>query len=111
MNILPSLEPIVSELTRRFGVRVTSVQATRPNEVYVNVEMELLPAVAAQLYKKSNGRLVNLFADDARADAAVFHLYYVFAFDLAHGFVILRAPVSPDQPQFTSLTNAIHAVN
>ena len=41
----------------------------------------------------------------------MFHLYYVFALDAAHGFIILRVPVPPDKPEFTSLTNAIHGVN
>ena len=31
--------------------------------------MELVPGFCAQVYKKWNGRLVSLFADDARADA------------------------------------------
>ncbi len=35
------------------------------------------------------GRLVSLFAEDARAlGLRVFHLYYVFALDAAHGFLI-----------------------
>ena len=50
-------------------------------------QMELVPGFCAQLYKKWNGRLVSLFADDARADDGVFHLYYVFALDAAHGFL------------------------
>jgi Ni,Fe-hydrogenase III large subunit/Ni,Fe-hydrogenase III component G len=73
--------------------------------------MELVPALCAQIYKKCGGRLVSLFADDARADAGVFHLYYVFALDAAHGFFVLRTALTPDQPQFTSLTNAVPAVN
>jgi Ni,Fe-hydrogenase III component G len=52
------------------------------------------PGFCAQLYKKWNGRLVSLFADDARAQDGAFHLYYVFALDAAHGFFILRVPVS-----------------
>jgi hypothetical protein len=35
----------------------------------------------------------------------------VFALDAAHAFFILRVPVPPDKPEFTSLTNAIPAVN
>ena len=37
-----------------------------------------------------------VFADDVRASERVFHLYYVLALDAAHGFFILRVPVSPD---------------
>ena len=68
-------------------------------------------ASAPSSTRNGTARLVSLFADDARAQDGAFHLYYVFALDAAHGFFILRVPVSPEQPQFTSLTNAIPAVN
>jgi len=111
MNILPGLQPILADLTERFGKRVENVQAPRPNEVYFSAQLELVPGFCAQLYKKWNGRLVSLFGDDARTEAGVFHLYYVFALDTAHGFFILRVPVEPGVPQFTSLTNALPAAN
>jgi Ni,Fe-hydrogenase III large subunit/Ni,Fe-hydrogenase III component G len=111
MNILSELQPILNDLTERFGPRFASVTAERPNEVYFQAPMDLVPGFCAQLYKKWNGRLVSLFADDARAHAGMFHLYYVFALDAAHGFFILRVPVSPEQPRFLSLTNALPALN
>jgi Ni,Fe-hydrogenase III large subunit/Ni,Fe-hydrogenase III component G len=111
MNILPGLHPILTDLTERFGKRIKNVQAPRPDEIYFSAQMELVPGFCAQLYKKWNGRLVSLFADDARSGAGVFHLYYVFAIDAAHGFFILRVPVEPEQPRFTSLTNALPAAN
>lgn len=111
MNILPGLQPILADLTERFGKRVEDVQAPRPDEIYFNAQMELLPGFCAQLYKKWNARLVSLFADDARAQAGAFHLYYVFALDAAHGFFILCVPIQSDQPRFTSLTNALPAAN
>jgi len=135
MNILPELQPALADLTERFEGRIEAVHAPRPNEVYFHAQMELVPGFCAQLYKKWNGRLVSLFADDARAFAGqpshpseehpplaprttppapipgAFHIYYVFALDAAHGFFILRVPVSPAQPEFISLTNALPAVN
>ena len=111
MNVLPELQPTLADLTERFGARIEAVQAARPNEVYFHAQMELVPGFCAQLYKKWNGRLVSLFADDARVQDGAFHLYYVFALDAAHGFFILRVPLSPDQPQFISLTNALPAAN
>jgi Ni,Fe-hydrogenase III large subunit/Ni,Fe-hydrogenase III component G len=73
--------------------------------------MDSVAGFCAWLYRKWSARLVSLFADDARAQARVFHLYYVFALDNTHGFFVLRVPVSQDQPEFLSLTNAVHAVN
>ena len=110
-SLLPGLQPVLADLTERFDTRIEAVHIARPNEVYFHARMELIPGFCAQLYKKWDARLVSLFADDARSKAGVFHLYYVFALDAAHGFFILRVPVSPEQPQFISLTNALPAVN
>jgi len=111
MNILPSLQPILSDLTERFGSRLEHVNGARSNEIYFEANMDLVAGFCAQLYKKWNGRLISLFADDARAGAGVFHLYYAFALDAANGFFILRVPVSPEQPVFMGLTNALPAAN
>jgi Ni,Fe-hydrogenase III large subunit/Ni,Fe-hydrogenase III component G len=111
MNILPNIQSILNEVTQRFGQRLEIVRAVHPNEIYVHAKMDLVPGFTAHLYRKWNARLVSLFADDACQTEGAFHLYYVFALDAAHGFVILRVTVSPDKPEFTSLTNAIHGVN
>ena len=73
--------------------------------------MDLVAGFTAHLCRNLEARLVSLFADDARETDGAFHLYYVFALDAAHGFIILRVPVPPDEPEFTSLTNAIPGVN
>lgn len=109
--ISAELQPIVADLTERFRGRIEGVLPARPNEIYFHAQMELVPGFCAQLYKKWRGRLAGLFADDARAEAGVFHLYYVFAIDDAHGFLLLRVPISPDQPRFVSLSNAVPAAN
>ena len=110
-SIHPSLQPVVVDLSERFGSRIEKVRAARPNEVYFQAQQELVPGFCAQLYKKWQARLVSLFADDARQASGVFHVYYAFALDAAGGFVLLRVPLSPEQPQFTSLTNALPAAN
>jgi Ni,Fe-hydrogenase III large subunit/NADH:ubiquinone oxidoreductase subunit C len=136
MKILTELAPIVAELQKRFNGRISGFDAPRVNEVYFDGEIGLVAGFCAHLYKKWNSRLVSVFADDAvgkgnghlspsereremagevRSAASVaegvFHLYYVFACDAAHGFIVLRVPISREQPEFASLTNAIPAVN
>jgi Ni,Fe-hydrogenase III large subunit/Ni,Fe-hydrogenase III component G len=111
MNVLPGLKPVIDDLIDRFGARIEAVIPARPNEVYVHAGLELVTGFCAQLYKKWQARLAGLFADDARAQEGVFHLYYVFALDEVHGFMVLRVPISPDQPHFISLSNAVPAAN
>jgi Ni,Fe-hydrogenase III large subunit/Ni,Fe-hydrogenase III component G len=111
VKTLHELQPALTDLTERFGSRIQSVYSARPNEIYFDANMELVPGFCAQLYKKWNARLVSLFADDARSRAGAFDVYYVFALDAAHGFFILRVPVPADQPRLVSLTNALPAVN
>src|ERR1051325_7857807 len=110
-QILPDLRPVLTDLSQRFGPRIEAIEARRPNEVYLHAQMDLVAGFCAQLYKKWEARLVSLFADDARSAAEVFHLYYVFALDAAHGFLILRVPVPPEQARVISLANALPAVN
>ena len=111
MNISPELTLVIDDLQRRFSGRLDATVPMRSNEVYVHVQMEMVGALTAHLYREFNARLVALFADDARELDGNFHLYYVFALDAAQAFVMLRAPVSEANPQFPSLTNAVHGVN
>ena len=110
-HISNDLRPVVEELTRRFKDRIGLLYAPHLNEIYLQGGMELVSGFCAHLYRNWKARLVTVFADDARAGEGVFRLYYVLALDAAHGFLILRVPVSPGAPEFTSLTNAIPAVN
>lgn len=105
------LQPVVEEIARRFSVQTQSLYAPRLNEVYIHARLDLIPGLCAHLYRTEDARLASLFADDARQTDGAFHLYYVLALDAAHGFIILRASVPPEAPQFTSLVNAIPAVN
>ncbi len=109
--MLPELEPILSDLAERFRGRLQVLRPERANEIYCDASMEAVPGACARLYRTWSARLVSLFADDARQESAMFHLYYVFALDAAHGFIVLRVPVTPDQGRFTSLSNALPAAN
>ena len=110
-HVSNELRPVVEEVTRRFEGRIDSLFTPHLNEVYFHAKLDLVSGFCAHLYHTWNARLISLFADDARPGEGVFHLYYVLALDAAHGFMILRVPVSPEAPEFTSLTNAIPAVN
>jgi Ni,Fe-hydrogenase III large subunit/Ni,Fe-hydrogenase III component G len=110
-HVSNDLRPVVEEVTSRFKDRIGFLYAPHLNEIYLQGGMDLVSGFCAHLYRNWKARLVTVFADDARASEGVFRLYYVLALDAAHGFLILRVPVSPEAPEFTSLTNAIPAVN
>ena len=111
MNLLPSLRLVLDELTQRFGAQIEHAHAPQPNELYLHTKLELAAALCSAFYKKYQGRLAGVFAEDARAERNVFFVYYLYALDSAHGFVLVRVPVAADKPELLSLTNAVHAVN
>src|SRR5436309_4062580 len=111
MNLLPALGAILDELRQRFGAQIEHAHAPQPNELYLHTRLELAGALCSAFYKKYNGRLAGVFAEDARAGHNVFFVYYLYALDSTHGFVLVRVPISADKPELLSLTNAVHAVN
>ena len=110
-NLLPGLQSVLEELTHRFGAQIEQARAPQPDELYLHTKLELAGAFCSALYKKHDARLAGLFAEDARAGENVFFVYYLYALDSAHGFVLVRVPVPADNPELPSLTNAVHAVN
>ena len=111
MNLLPSLRPILDELRQRFGAQIEHAHAPQQDELYLHTRLELAAALCSLFYKKYNGRLAGVFAEDARAEHNVFFVYYLYALDAARGFVLVRVPIQPENPELISLTNAIPAVN
>src|ERR1019366_4991183 len=111
MNLLPSLRSIFDELTQRFGAQIEHAHAPQPNELYLHAKRELAGALCSTFYKKYDGRLAGVFAEDARAEHDVFFVYYLYALDSKHAFVLVRVPIPAEQPELLSLTNAVHAAN
>ena len=111
MKILPRLEPVLDDLKKRFGGQVEEIRVAQDNEIYLHTKMDAVSGLCAYFYRKWNGRLASLFADDALAEAKAFFIYYVFALDDIGGFFIVRIPIAGENPQLASLTNALPALN
>jgi len=111
MNLLPALRSILDELTQRFGAQIEHAPAPQTDELHLHAPPELAGALCSIFYKKYHGRLAAVFAEDVRAAEQAFFVYYLYALDAAHGFVLVRVPVSADQPELNSVTNAVPAVN
>ena len=110
-TVMPSLQPILDDLSKRFEEQIDEIRAAAPNEIYLHTRMEIIPALCAYFYRKWNGRLAGVFADDAREQNGVFYVYYQFALDRSGGFFIGRIPIADGKPELISLTNAVPAVN
>ena len=111
MNLLPALRRILDDLNQRFGAQIEHAHASQPNELYLHTQLELAGALCSAFYRKYDGRLAGVFAEDARVGHNAFFVYYLYALDAAQGFVLVRVPIPPDEPVLISLTNAVHAVN
>ncbi|MBI4663017.1 MAG: NADH-quinone oxidoreductase subunit C [Verrucomicrobia bacterium] len=111
MNLLPSLQTVLDDLTQRFGPQMQPAHSPRPNELYLRAPVVLASALCSILYRKYQARLAGVFGEDARAEHNAFFVYYLYALDSAHGFVCVRVPVAPEKPELPSLTNAVPAVN
>jgi Ni,Fe-hydrogenase III large subunit/Ni,Fe-hydrogenase III component G len=111
MNPLPNFQPILDDLAKRFGPQIEEARTFNGNEVYLHTKMESVPALCAYFYRKQAGRLVSVFAEDERERSGCYFVRYVFVLDSVRAFFCLRIPISADRPEFTSLTNAVHAVN
>ena len=111
MNLLPDLRSILDELTQRFGAQIAAARAPQLNELYLHAPPELAGALCSAFYRKYDGRLAGVFAEDDRAGEKVFFVYHLYAFDSAHGFILVRLPVPADKPELNSLTDAVPAAN
>lgn len=112
MNTRPVLPSLLDELHRRFGAQIEAVEFAREDEVHLRTNQKSLSALCAFLYRRQRARLTSVFAEDMRETAEkCFRNYYVFALDAAHAWLVVHTAISPDQPEFVSLTTAVPAVN
>ena len=111
MNLIPGLQLTLDDLMHRFGPQIEYSHAPRPNELYLHAKLDLAGAICSALYKKHQGRLAGVFADDARAGEGVFYIYYLYALDSIGGFILVRVAIPADHPEMTSLSNAVPAAN
>src|SRR6266581_3620363 len=110
-TLLPKLRLVLDDLRQRFGAEIEHCHSPQPDELYLHTKMELAGALCSAFYRKHQGRLAGVFAEDARAEHRVFFIYYLYALDAAHGFVFVRVAVPQDNPEMVSLANAVPAIN
>jgi len=98
-------------LQQKFGVRIQSMSAEHEDEIYVLFGDPDIRALAEYLQSEFEARLVTVFAEDRRSAEGVFFNYYVFERKGDTRYLIVRAPVPADHPEFPSLSAGLPAVN
>src|SRR5258708_16679900 len=98
-------------LQQKFGAQIQSMSAEREEEVYLHVGDPDIRALVEYLRNEFEARLVTVFAEDRRSAEGVFFNYYVLERKGDPRYLIVRAPVPADHPQFPSLSAGLPAVN
>jgi Ni,Fe-hydrogenase III large subunit/Ni,Fe-hydrogenase III component G len=98
-------------LQQKFGAQIQSMSAEREEEVYLLVGDSDVRALTGHLRSEFEARLVTVFAEDRRSADGVFFNYYVLERKGDPRYLIVRAPVRADHPEFPSLSAELPAVN
>src|SRR5258708_424530 len=98
--------PAFPELRRMFGEQVHSMHGE-----YVHTTGPDVRGIVEVLLRDWEARIVTVFAEDRRAQDGVFFNYYVFEQLGNPDYLILRAPVRPDDLEFPTLSAELPAVN
>src|SRR5229473_1752859 len=96
---------------QKFGAQIQSMSAEHEEEVYLHVGDSDVRALTEYLRSEFEARLVTVFAEDRRSAEDVFFNYYVFERKGDTRYLIVRAPVGADHPEFLSLSAELPAVN
>ena len=103
--------PLFEALQQKFGPQVQSMYAAREDEIYLLVGDPDVREITQYLRSEYQARLVTVFAEDRCSAEGVFFNYYVFEQKGDTRYLIVRAPVRADDPQFPSLSAELPAVN
>ena len=105
------MSAFLETLKQKFGAQIQSMSAERQDEVYLLVDDPDIRALTQCLRSEFETRLVTVFAEDRRSAEGVFFIYYVFERKGDARYLIVRAPVRADHPEFPSLSAELPAVN
>lgn len=105
------MSAFLEALKQKFSAYIQSLFAEREEEIYLLVADADVRDLVEYLRKEFEARLVMVFAEDRCSTDGVFYNYYVFERKGDARYLIVRAPVRPDHPEFPSLSAALPAVN
>jgi Ni,Fe-hydrogenase III large subunit/Ni,Fe-hydrogenase III component G len=101
----------LDNLRERFPEQVHSVEEQATGQFTVLLNGPDATVIARHMLTAHQARLVTVFAEDRVHSEGVFYLYYVLDRPGDPTWVILKAPVSAENPSFPSLAAEFPAVN
>src|ERR1017187_4463302 len=101
----------LNEIRQRFPQQVRSVEETAPGQFTVLVNGPDATEIARHLLTAHHARLGTVFAEDRVHAEGVFYIYYVFDRPGDPTWLILKAPISSENPSFPSLAAEFPSVN
>jgi Ni,Fe-hydrogenase III large subunit/Ni,Fe-hydrogenase III component G len=107
----PPRFPAFPELQQALGGQVQAMRAEGDNEIYLRAGGPDVRAIVEHLRTEHAARVVAVFAEDRRAAEGVYFNYYVFEQKGNPQYLIVQAPVRPEDPKFPSLSAGIPALN
>jgi formate hydrogenlyase subunit 5 len=100
----------VDGLRARFPAAVLDESWQTADQVTVTIKLGSLPEVVEWLYYEQGGWLSVLFGNDERSLNGNFAVYYVLSMEeTVKSWVVVRAEVEPDRPEFPSVTPRVPA--
>jgi Ni,Fe-hydrogenase III large subunit/Ni,Fe-hydrogenase III component G len=98
-------------LAEQFPGLITDESEMAPGELYITLRSPDPQPVIAYVRREYGARVVAVFADDCRPSDGVFYVYYVLETFRESTYLVLKAPVSPENPRFPSLSAESPALN
>ncbi|EHD22284.1 MULTISPECIES: NADH-quinone oxidoreductase subunit C [Brenneria] len=99
-----------AQVRQRFPAAILEEEWQTSNQLTLSVKLNMLPEVVEFLYYQQGGWLPVLFGNDERSLNGYFAVYYVLSMEEGEKcWVIVKALVNPDNPEFPSVTPRVPA--
>ena len=101
---------VLEQLLQEFDGRIAAAPSY-PDQLYADIAIADIPAIAASLRSRHGARLAAVFAEDRVQPESAFYNYYVFERPGDPCYLILRARIPAGDPRFPSLAPGLPSVN
>jgi len=102
---------VVETLERKFSGKLQRIPAQAGGELYLGLRPADVPEILASLNSEYGVRIAAVFGEDRMAAERAFYVYYVLERPSDAAYLVLRAQVDADHPEFPSIAAEFPAVN